>query len=170
MNKRELIARLETERAALNRLIEPLDPARLVAADQSGRSIRDVLAGLALRGSRMVTLLFSAERGRQPPEIELILRESGAPGSRHPAPADDLPGALKDRPLDLVLSDYHGAHRQLLRRLAAWDEAALFDSRKYRWTRGCSIADLLLSQVADQDAAGRAIITSLLQRPQQPAG
>jgi hypothetical protein len=76
---------------------------------------------------------------------------------------EDLRNILTDRPLDLVLSDYHGAHRQLLRRLASWSEADLVDTRKYDWARGRSIAGLLLSQVAEQDAACRAIIASMIE-------
>lgn len=163
MNKHDLIERLDAERAALNRLIEPLTAEQLLAADQYGHSIKDALAYLALCASRMVTLLFNAERGRQPPDINAILRGSGAPAPQGLAGMQDLRDILKDRPLELVLSDYHGAHRQLLRRLAAWNEADLFDPRKYRWARGNSVADLLVSQVAEQDATCRAIIASMIQ-------
>jgi len=155
MNKHELIERLEAERAALNALIGPLTADQLLAAGQDGHSIKDALAYLAVWASRMVTLLFNAERGRQPPEIGLIL--NGGETSREQDYA-----AQKDRPLDLVLSDYHGAHRQLLRRLAAWSDADLVDPRKYRWTRGTCIADLLVSHVAERDAACRAMIAAMI--------
>lgn len=155
MNKHELIEQLDAERAALNRLIEPLTADQLLAAGQDGHSIKDVLAYLAVWSSRMVTLLFSAERGRQPPEIDLIL--SGGEMSRQQDYA-----AQKDRPLDLVLSDYHGAHRQLVRRLAHWSDGDLVDPHKYRWARGTSIADLLMSHVAERDAACRAMIAAMI--------
>lgn len=158
MNKQALIERLEAERAALNSLIEPLTADQLLAAGQDGHSIKDALACLAVRASRMVALLFSAERGRQPPEIDLIL--NGWESSREQDYA-----AQKDRPLDLVLSDYHGAHRQLLRRLAHWSDADLSDPRKYRWARGSSIADLLVLRVAEHEAACRAMIAAMLGAP-----
>ncbi len=163
MNKQALIERLGAERAALNSLIEPLTADQLLAAGQDGHSIKDALAYLAVCASRMVTLLFSAERGRQPPDISAILRGFRTPGPQGLAEMEDLRDMLKDRPLDLVLSDYHGAHRQLLRRLASWNDADLFDPQKYRWSRGSSIADLLVSQVAEQDAACRAIIASMIE-------
>ncbi len=165
MNKQDVLSRLEAERAALNGLIEPLTPEQFLAAGQGGYCVKDILAVLAVRVSRVVTLLFSAERGRQPPELHAILGESGNTGAQESAELDTLSDALKNRPLHLVLSDHHGAHRQLLRRLAGWSEVDLIDRRKYRWARGHSIADLVLSQVAEQDAACRAIIAAMLQKP-----
>lgn len=156
MNKHALIERLDAERAALNRLIKPLTADQFLAAGQDGHSIKDALAYLAVWSSRMVALLFSAERGRQPPEIRLIL--SDAETSREQDYA-----AQKDRPLDLVLSDYHGTHRQLLKRLDSWNEADLFDRRKYHWMRGTCIADLLVSHVAERDAACRATIAAMIE-------
>ena len=155
MNKQALMERLVIERDTLNAVLESLTPEQMTAAPADGWSVKDNLAHLAVWTARMITLLFSAERGQKPPDIDGMLETDRAEVDAQNA--QDY-AAQKDRPLDRVLSDFHGAHRQLLKRLATWNEADLFDTRKFSWARGHSVADLVLSEVADHDADHRAQI------------
>ncbi|MCS7061935.1 MAG: ClbS/DfsB family four-helix bundle protein, partial [Anaerolineae bacterium] len=163
MTKADLIAQLETARAALNALIAPLTADQLSAVRSTGVSIQDELAHHAACVSRMVTVVFSAERGRKPPELDAVL--SGWEAVRRQDYA-----AQRGRPLERVLDDFHAAHRQLLRRVALWTEADLFDRSKYRWAGGRSIADLLIARVAEQDALCRARIMTMLDAGLPPEG
>ena len=159
MNKEALVERLEGERAVLNAELESVTPEQMTAAPDNEWSVKDILAHLAVWTARMVTLLFSAERGRTPPDIDAMLLDCRVDDCETLNRQDYE--AQKDRPLERVLSDFHGSHRQLLKRLAAWNEADLFDRSKYRWARGKSVADLLLSEIAAHDADHRAQIAEV---------
>ena len=120
-------------------------------------SVKDVLGHLATWTSRAVTLLFNAERQQKPPGIDRVLDDWEALN------AEDF-AAQQDRPLDRVLADFHGSHRQLLKRLAAWDDGALFDETRHAWLRGQSVADCVREDTADHDAEHRAQIEVWLRR------
>jgi hypothetical protein len=92
--------------------------------------------------------LYYAEQNQSPPDVDELFKHDDMVSMEDYA-------SQKDRPLDLVLADFHGTHRQLLKRLSTWKEAALLDEQRYPWLRGRSLADLLARGVAEQDAAYR---------------
>jgi hypothetical protein len=151
MTKQELIAKLESEREALEDAIGPLSTEDMLAPRVVGEwSIKDVLAHLAMYTARCVTVIYHAEQNEKPQEIEPMLDDWEALN------ANDYE-SQKDRPIDRILSDFRGAHRQLLKRLEAWkDESALFDPKRFPWLRGTSLAAFIQSETADHDAEHRA--------------
>ena len=145
MTKQELIAKLEAARAQLEAAIEPLTSEQMIAERAIGDwSVKDVLAHLAMWTARCVTLVFSAEQGKKPREIDAMLESYEALNS-----ADYM--ALKERTLEQILVDLRGAHKQLLRRLGDWDEGDLFSTALYSWLRGKSVGDFLAGEVAAHD-------------------
>jgi hypothetical protein len=145
MTKKELIAKLEAAREQLEAAIEPLTPEQMITERAIGEwSVKDVLAHLAVNTARCVTLVFSAEQGKKPREIDAVLDSSDALNA-----ADYI--VLKDRALEQILADLRGAHKQLLRRLGDWDEGHLFSRDLFVWLRGQSVGDFLADEVAAHD-------------------
>jgi hypothetical protein len=149
MNKEELLSRVATERARLDEVIASLTPEQLTAANAIGLwSVKDVIAHLTAWTARSVTVIFHAEQNTEPEDIDAMLDNWDALN------AEDHE-LQKDRPLELVLSDFRGAHRQLLRRLNGWKEADLFDAERCEWLRGMSIGQFVSSEVIDHEADHR---------------
>lgn len=146
MNKQALLANLERSRAELESTLARI-PAEMMAESNAASewSVKDVLAHLAMWSSRCVTLVYDAEHNQPADGVDAMF------DSRHALNADDYE-SQKDRPLERILSDFRGAHRQLLKRLNDWDQATLFDRSRYAWLRGQSIGDFIQSQVAEHEA------------------
>lgn len=147
MNKQELATHLDAVQAALEAAVSALPAASLAATSTAGAwSAKDILAHLAMWTARCITILFTAEEGQEPDDVERMLTD-----------ADGLKtadyDALKDRPLELVLGDWRGAHKQLLRRLNNWDESDLFDARAYSWLHGRSLGAFVDSEIGDRGQA-----------------
>ena len=149
MTRQELISRLDAERTRLEDVIGGLPPDQMTAPGAVGDwSVKDVLAHLAMWTSRCVTLVFQAEQGQPPEDVGAMFDGFEALNA-----ADYQ--LQKDRPLDRVLADFRGSHRQLLRRLGSWPEASLDDPKRFPYLRGMSMSEFLISEVADHDAEHR---------------
>ncbi len=151
MTKQELISTIEAERAKLDALIGTLSDAQMNEPNAVGEwSVKDTLAHLAMWTSRNITVIYQAEQGQKAEELDEMFDD-----------ADALNAAdyetQKDRPLNRILSDLRGTHKQLLRRLSAWNEADLFDQTLYSWLRGQSLGDFLIDAV-EHAAAHRKLI------------
>lgn len=157
MSKAELISRIESERRALEETLARIPAEDMLAEGVVGWwSVKDVLAHIAMWYSRAVTLLFQAERGGA-----LQLPRSNAPDWSDINARDYA--SQKDRPLDRIQADFHGAHQQLIKRLNAWaDEAALFDPRRYPALKGRALAEYLWDYTGGHSAEHRAQIESWL--------
>jgi hypothetical protein len=146
MNKQELISRIEAERARLEEVIGTLSPDQMMASGAIGQwSVKDTLAHLGMWTARCVTLVYYAEQDQKSPDVDAMFDNDEALN------AEDHE-SQKDRPLERVLADFRGTHRQLLRRLSGWKEAQLFDKSRYPWLRGMSVAEFLVGEVVDHDA------------------
>lgn len=149
MNKQELLAKIEDEHTHFTSLIGDLSTEQLTAPGASGVwSVKDVLAHLAMWTARCVTIVFDAEQGQRPVDIDAVLDDWDALN------AEDYE-SQKERPLDRILADFHGTHRQLLRRLQAWKETDLFDATRFNWLRGMSLGEFLAGEVGGHDADHR---------------
>lgn len=150
-NTSALLTAIRAERARLVRVIEDVPPDRLALPGAVGEwSVKDVLAHLAAWTARAVTLLFQAERGKPP---SYGVKESDGWVDR--LNAQDYAGQ-KDRPIERILADFHGAHAQLIKRLEAWrDERALFDAARYASLGGASLAEHVWSNSAEHDREHR---------------
>lgn len=159
MDKRELIANIQTERERLNAVLAQVPAERMTEPGVAGDwSIKDILAHLAVWSSRAVTLLFQVERGGK-----LQLPQSNSTDWQD-VNAQDY-DAQKDRPLDRVLADFHGAHSQLIKRLQAWpDEKALFDNGRFAALKNGALADYLWGDSGEHDAEHRAQIEAWLHK------
>jgi uncharacterized protein (TIGR03083 family) len=156
MTKQELISTIEAEHARLEALISALSDEQMTAPGIVGDwSIKDTLAHLAVWTSRNITVVYQAEQGQQPAEIDAMFDDFDALN------AADYE-AQKDRPLERILADLRGTHRQLVRRLNAWHEADLFDKALYSWLRGQSVGEFLADGVA-HEAAHRNYIEQAIQ-------
>ena len=158
MNKQGLIAYLEEERAKLDVVLAQVKPEQMMQAGVCGEwSVKDVVAHLAVWTSREVTILFQAERGQK---ISYGVPDDGA-NDWVTVNRKDYE-QQKDRPLERVLEDFHGAHKQLIRRLNAWkDEVALFQAGKFEGTKS-SLADKMIGGVGEHDAEHRGQIETWL--------
>ncbi len=147
--KQELIARLKTARAELNAVLAKVSSERMVEPGVvEGWSVKDLLAHITMWLSRTITVMFQAERGQKPS----LGVSNDHPNDWANVNAKDY-GEQKDRPLDRVLADFHGAHSQVLKRLEAWqDEAALFDKKRYPSLGDESLADLIHGNGDEHDA------------------
>lgn len=146
MDKQEMIATINRERENLEHVIGALTPGQVTEPDQIGTwSVKDVVAHLAIWTSRCVTVLFNAEQGQDPEDIDAMFDRYDALN------AEDYQ-AQKERPFDRVLADYRGAQRQLLRRLDAWKEDVLFDKARFHWLRGKCMGEFVMLLVTDHEA------------------
>ncbi|MFN3704879.1 MAG: ClbS/DfsB family four-helix bundle protein [Thermoflexales bacterium] len=166
MTRLDMIARIREARAALLETLALVPDDEWLSPGVVGEwSLRDVVAHLAIWCARAVTWLFQAERG-----VPLQL-----PRSNHPDWADvnarDV-ATQRDRPLDRILSDFHGAHEQLLQRLQHWtDDGILFDPRRFPELGGESLAAWVLACSAEHDAEHNAQIRQwLVSRASDAAG
>jgi len=159
MDKRELIANIEREREQLNAVIAQVPAQLMTEPGVAGEwSVKDICAHLAEWSSRAITLLFQAERGSK-----LQLPQSNA-GDWADVNAQDYE-AQKGRPLDRVITDFNGAHDQLIKRLNAWpDEQTLFDKGRFPALKSHSLADHVWGDSGEHDAEHRAQIEAWLQK------
>jgi uncharacterized protein (TIGR03083 family) len=158
VNKQELIAYLNEERTKLEEVLARVKPEQMTQPGVCGNwSVKDVVAHLAVWTSREVTVLFQAERGQK--------LSYGVPDDS----ANDWVNVnakdyeqQKNRPLERIWEDFRGAHKQLIKRLTAWqDETALFQKGKFAGSSS-SLADKMIGGVGEHDAEHREQIEAWL--------
>ena len=157
--KQELITRLKIARAELEAVLATVPIERMndlgVVPDWS---VKDLLAHITMWMSRTITAMYQAERGQKP---------SLGVNNDHPSDWANVNAKdyadQRDRPLDRVLADFHGAHNQILKRLDVWkDEEALFDKRRYPSLGGESLAELIHGNGDEHDTEHRVQIEAWL--------
>jgi hypothetical protein len=146
MTKQELISTVEAEHADLEKLIGTLGDEQMNEPNVVGEwSVKDLLAHLALWTARNITVVYQAEQGQKPAEIDAMFDHYDALN------AEDYE-AQKDRPLDRILADLRGTHKQLVRRLSAWHEDDLSNPALFSWLRGQSLSAFLADAVQHEAA------------------
>ncbi len=158
MNKQELIAYLSDERAKLETVLARVKPEQITQPSVCGEwSVKDIVAHLAVWTSREVTVMFQAERGQK---ISYGVPDDGANDWAN-VNAKDYE-QQKDRPFERIFEDFRGTHKQLLKRLAAWqDETALFQANKFAGSKS-SLAQKMVGGVGEHDAEHREQIEAWL--------
>ena len=158
MNKQELIAYLSDERAKLEAVLARVKPEQMMQAGVCGDwSVKDIVAHLAVWTSREVTVLFQAERGQK---ISYGVPDDSVNDWAN-VNAKDYE-QQKDRPLERILEDFRGAHKQLLKRLNTWqDETALFQANNFAGSKS-SLADKMIGGVGEHDTEHREQIEAWL--------
>lgn len=130
MNKVELLEKLERQRESFLQAIEGLSDDDLHASGVVGDwSVKDIMAHLTTWEAELVKLLWQARQGVRPTTIHM-----------NNVPVDEQNErwyqALKARPLERVLDDFHGVREQTLRRVQAFSDKDLTDPDRYPWLGG----------------------------------
>ncbi len=126
MTKPELLQAIQKGRTDFEATLARLTPEQMTAPGAMGEwSVKDILGHIGVWESRLVTILYAIEQGATPQtfrtqaEVDQANAESFA--------------EQRDRPLDRVLADFHGVHKQLLKRLEAVEERDLNDPKRFKW-------------------------------------
>lgn len=144
MKRDELIQALEETRDRLDAVIEALSEAQLTepgAAD--GWSVKDILAHLTAWEVDLLTNLGKARRGQKPGKTDWNAASIQAQNEKWYA-------EYLDRPLDRVLTDFHGVHRQVLRVLEDLSDQDL--AAPTRWLQGRPLMTYFIGHVLDHEA------------------
>jgi len=150
MTKRELLLTIQRERAAFEAALAGLTPEQMTAPGVMGEwSVKDLLGHVAMWESRLVTILYSIERGVAPK----TLRSSDVDRVNAESYAEQ-----RERPLDRVLSDFHAVHAQLLKRLDALEDRDLSDSKRFPWMEGEPLEKLVAGDTFEHYAEHRPAI------------
>lgn len=134
MNKQGVLDSLQMARARLLKAIDGLSQDGMLRPGVIGLwSVKDLLAHLTAWESELVTALSRLEN--QSPAIVNIedIDAWNDEQYHHNAP----------RPLPLVLEDFHGVHKHLLKAVQDLDERTLTDVRKFRWMEGEPLSYLI---------------------------
>lgn len=139
----ELLKALEETRSGLEAVLASLDDSHLVAANSCGNwSIKDVLAHLTACETEIVTGLSNIRRGQSPGKVEYTDAEIQAQNEKWWTES-------RDRPLDRVLADFHGARKQLIHQLESLNDQDLNASRD--WFQKRTIADWVQDEILKHD-------------------
>jgi hypothetical protein len=144
MTQSELIAALEDSRKDLLAAVDGLPQAAL---EQPGVvddwSVKDLLSHLTAWEAELVKMLAQARLGRRPAFLDL-------------GNTDTLNQKWhqenKDRALDRVLADFHGARRQTLRQVERFSDRELGDPRLYRWLDGKPLSEWIAAETYEHEA------------------
>jgi hypothetical protein len=130
MNKRELLDELESSRERLLELIDDLQDEKFEEPGVDGAwSLKDVLAHLTRWEAELVKLLWQISQGQAPTSAHFS-------GISPDALNEKWFGEMRSRPIKMVLEDYHNVRNQTIRRVEAFSDQELNDSKRYRWLRG----------------------------------
>ncbi|GAB4552425.1 MAG: hypothetical protein OHK0023_20440 [Anaerolineae bacterium] len=137
MRKNDVLTALQTARAKLVTSIAGLSDDAMLRPGVVGLwSVKDVLAHLTAWESELVTALAMLDKPNHVPHIVQIEDIDEFNQEQY---ATNAP-----RPLAIVLEDFHGVHKHLLKEVAALDERTLTDVRKFRWMEGEPLTYLIM--------------------------
>ncbi len=129
MKKAEVIEQIKQSRALIDDAIAGLTPDQMLRPGVIGLwSVKDMLAHLAAWQSELITALSRLDTPKVTPEIVKI--------EDIYAWNDDTYHANAPRPLDIVLEDFQGVHKHLLKMVQDMPEKDLNDVRKFEWMEG----------------------------------
>lgn len=137
MPKAEVIEDLKKARARFCAAIEGLTPDQMHQPGAVGIwSVKDAMAHLTTWEAELVTALSRLEQHKQrPPRIVEIEDIDEWNAEQYHAHAR--------RPLDLVIEDFEGVHRHLIRAIEELDDRTLDDNRRFPWMEGEPLSYLI---------------------------
>src|SRR5262249_38714974 len=129
VTKQEILDQIRQERAAMLEALNGLpDDAMLRPGVVGMWSVKDVLAHLSIWQSELITALAQIDRPQRPPHIVEI---------------DDIDEFNEEqyranvrRPLGVILEDFEGVHKHLIKAVEEIDEKTLNNARKFPWMEG----------------------------------
>jgi hypothetical protein len=146
MNKSTLLTTLSTARQLLTATFAGLPDELLVQPGAEGDwSVKDILAHVAAWEAELITLLVREVKRGQKPKLY------GLPDAGVEKLNQQWYQENKDRPLERVLADFHGARKQLIRQINDWNESDLTSANKYQWLEGKSLAEYIIGFAAEHE-------------------
>jgi hypothetical protein len=146
MNRDELIEKLERSRENFLELVEDLDDAAMVEVLTSDHwSITDILAHLARWEAELVKLLWQLRQGQRPTTAHFTGDTVDATNARWQK--ED-----RTRPLERILTDFHGVRNQTLRRLEGFTDRELNDEKRFPWLNGKPLWQWVASDSFEHEA------------------
>ena len=129
MTKQELLDEVRQGRAALLDALAGLpDEAMLRIGVVGIWSVKDMLAHLSIWQSELITAFSHLDRPEHVPGIVDIEDIDEFNQEQYRANAR--------RPLDVILEDFHGVHKHLIKAIEELDENTLNNARKFPWMEG----------------------------------
>ncbi len=156
----DLLARIRAARADLLAVLDQAPPEkRDLPATLGEWSLKDTLAHLNFWGGQLVTLLYQLRAGAPLTTLSV-----------NPALDVDAQNRRwfeqgKDRPWELVWTDFIGLHNQMLRRVAEFSDAELNNPRLHPKLRGKPLWQWIEADTYDHDAEHAAAIRAWLELP-----
>ncbi len=129
MRKQEVLEQIQQARQTLLAAIDGLSDDAMLRPGVVGMwSVKDVLAHLSVWESELITALSQLNRPKIVPEIVKVedIDEWN----------DEQYRENVRRDLDVVLEDFHGVHKHLLKTVEQLDDKTLDDVRKFPWMEG----------------------------------
>ena len=144
MNKDEVLAALEDSRAQIDEVLADLRPDALELPGVAGDwSVKDILSHLTAWQVELLTTLGLAQRGQKPgrPAWDAASVEAQNQAWHQ---------QYRTRPLERVIEDYDGVHRQLLRQFTALTEKDL--AAPLAWRKGQTLSQYVVEDVIEHEA------------------
>jgi uncharacterized protein (TIGR03083 family) len=144
MKKAEVLEKIRSGRERMEAAIAGLDEAEMAQPGVVGNwSVKDLLAHVTVWEAELVTALWYTTLGRRPRLADI--RDVDAWNARRYE-------ENKDRPLDRILGDFRGVYEQLLQRVERLSDDELNDPRRYDWTRGRPMLEVIAENSYDHEA------------------
>ncbi len=129
MTKQEILDEIRQARAEMQQVLNGLaNDTMLRPGVVAMWSVKDVLAHLSIWQSELITALSQLDQPTHAPHIVEIedIDEFNAEQYR----------ANVRRPLDVILEDFEGVHKHLIKTVEELDEKTLNDARTFPWMEG----------------------------------
>ncbi len=135
MNKTELLAALEIEREKFLDAIEGIPEEAMIEPGVNGEwSLKDLLSHLTRWEAEMVRGLWQTKQGQVPDWPD---------GSKVDEINAQWHTEMRDRPLIKALDDFEAVRSQTLLRVEAFTDRELTDPKRYPWTRGTPLWEII---------------------------
>lgn len=129
MKKQEVLDQIREAREEMQQALNGLANDMMLRPGVVGMwSVKDVLAHLSIWQSELITALSQLDQPQHAPHIVEIedIDEFNAEQYR----------ANVRRPLDIILEDFEGVHKHLIKTVEELDEKTLNDNRTFSWMEG----------------------------------
>lgn len=140
MPKTELLQKIRGARTELLAALDGLPADALLRPFAVGTwSVKDTLAHLTAWQSELITALATLHPSRAPHLIDIEDMDEWN---------DEQYRASVRRPVESVVEDFHGVHKQLLKVIENLDERTLDDGRRFQWMEGEPLSYLIADNSA----------------------
>ena len=164
-SKDDLLAAIERERAALERLLETLTSEQMTGPGIVGHwSVKDVLAHLAEWEQMCLGWHAAGLRGEIQP-----LPAPGFKWNQTPQLNQQIYEKHRDRPLAEVLERFHASHREILQVIQGLSNEEMFTSSHYAWTKKNTLGTYMVSATSSHYLWARKEIRKGLRAKEQTA-